>query len=78
LDADVVMIEGGNTFYMDDIRRAQELTVIGLHYVDVGSSGGVWGLVRVYWMMIGGEGAVVERLDPLFATLAQGLGSIEG
>ncbi|KTC58285.1 6-phosphogluconate dehydrogenase [Pseudomonas savastanoi] len=77
LDADDVIIDGGNTFYKDDIRRAQELTEKGLHYVDVGTSGGVWGLERGYCMMIGGEAAVVERLDPLFATLAPGLGSIE-
>ncbi|PHN80057.1 6-phosphogluconate dehydrogenase [Pseudomonas syringae] len=77
LDADDVVIDGGNTFYKDDIRRAQELTEKGLHYVDVGTSGGVWGLERGYCMMIGGEAAVVERLDPLFATLAPGLGSIE-
>ncbi|MDF5831229.1 phosphogluconate dehydrogenase (NAD(+)-dependent, decarboxylating) [Pseudomonas syringae] len=77
LDADDVIIDGGNTFYKDDIRRAQELTEKGLHYVDVGTSGGVWGLERGYCMMIGGEAAVVERLDPMFATLAPGLGSIE-
>ncbi|EGH29260.1 6-phosphogluconate dehydrogenase-like protein, partial [Pseudomonas syringae pv. japonica str. M301072] len=77
LDPDDVIIDGGNTFYKDDIRRAQELTEKGLHYVDVGTSGGVWGLERGYCMMIGGEAAVVERLDPLFATLAPGLGSIE-
>ncbi|WP_157893939.1 phosphogluconate dehydrogenase (NAD(+)-dependent, decarboxylating) [Pseudomonas cerasi] len=77
LDADDVIIDGGNTFYKDDIRRAQELTEKGLQYVDVGTSGGVWGLERGYCMMIGGEAAVVERLDPLFATLAPGLGSIE-
>ncbi|KGS14348.1 6-phosphogluconate dehydrogenase, partial [Pseudomonas coronafaciens] len=77
LDADDVIIDGGNTFYKDDIRRAQELTEKGLHYVDVGTSGGVWGLERGYCMMIGGEDAVVRRLDPLFATLAPGAGSIE-
>ncbi|RMQ47799.1 6-phosphogluconate dehydrogenase-like protein [Pseudomonas cichorii] len=77
LEADDVIIDGGNTFYKDDIRRAQELTEKGLHYIDVGTSGGVWGLERGYCMMIGGESAVVERLDPLFATLAPGLGSIE-
>ncbi|MCF5827249.1 NAD(P)-binding domain-containing protein, partial [Pseudomonas syringae] len=77
LEADDVIIDGGNTFYKDDMRRAQELTAKGLHYVDVGTSGGVWGLERGYCMMIGGEDAIVRRLDPLFATLAPGLGSIE-
>ncbi|GFM81277.1 6-phosphogluconate dehydrogenase [Pseudomonas cichorii] len=77
LEADDVIIDGGNTFYKDDIRRAQELTPKGLHYIDVGTSGGVWGLERGYCMMIGGESAIVERLDPLFATLAPGYGSIE-
>ncbi|RRV10776.1 decarboxylating 6-phosphogluconate dehydrogenase [Pseudomonas sp. v388] len=77
LDADDVIIDGGNTFYKDDIRRGQELSAKGLHYIDVGTSGGVWGLERGYCMMIGGEKAVVERLDPLFATLAPGLGDIE-
>jgi 6-phosphogluconate dehydrogenase len=77
LDPDDVIIDGGNTFYKDDIRRAQELTAKGLHYIDVGTSGGVWGLERGYCMMIGGEASVVERLDPLFATLAPGIGSIE-
>ncbi len=77
LDADDVIIDGGNTFYKDDVRRAQALTAKGLHYVDVGTSGGVWGLERGYCMMIGGEAEVVMRLDPLFATLAPGIGSIE-
>lgn len=77
LDADDVIIDGGNTFYKDDVRRAQALTAKGLHYVDVGTSGGVWGLERGYCMMIGGEGDVVQRLDPLFATLAPGMGSVE-
>ena len=77
LEADDVIIDGGNTFYKDDIRRAKELTEKGLHYIDVGTSGGVWGLERGYCMMIGGESAIVERLDPLFATLAPGYGSIE-
>jgi 6-phosphogluconate dehydrogenase len=77
LDADDVIIDGGNTFYKDDIRRGQELSAKGLHYIDVGTSGGVWGLERGYCMMIGGETAIVERLDPLFATLAPGLGDIE-
>ncbi|MCD5973470.1 phosphogluconate dehydrogenase (NAD(+)-dependent, decarboxylating) [Pseudomonas quasicaspiana] len=77
LDADDVIIDGGNTFYKDDVRRAQALTAKGLHYVDVGTSGGVWGLERGYCMMIGGEDEVVRRLDPLFATLAPGMGSVE-
>jgi 6-phosphogluconate dehydrogenase len=77
LDADDVIIDGGNTFYKDDVRRAQALTAKGLHYVDVGTSGGVWGLERGYCMMIGGEADVVQRLDPLFETLAPGYGSVE-
>ena len=71
------LIDGGNSYYVDDIRRAQELAARGLHYVDVGTSGGVWGLERGYCMMIGGEPEVVQRLDPIFATLAPGAGSIE-
>ena len=70
------VIDGGNTFYKDDIRRAAELHARGLHYVDVGTSGGVWGLERGYCMMIGGERQTVERLDPIFAAMAPGLGSI--
>jgi 6-phosphogluconate dehydrogenase len=73
---DDVIIDGGNTFYKDDIRRAKACTLKGLHYVDVGTSGGVWGLERGYCMMIGGETEVVDRLDPIFACLAPGLGSI--
>ncbi|WNW14220.1 decarboxylating 6-phosphogluconate dehydrogenase [Pseudomonas sp. DTU_2021_1001937_2_SI_NGA_ILE_001] len=76
LEPNDVIIDGGNTFYKDDIRRAQELMLKDLHYVDVGTSGGVWGLERGYCMMIGGEAAIVERLDPLFATLAPGIGDI--
>ena len=76
LEAGDAIIDGGNTFYKDDIRRAAELGKRGLHYVDVGTSGGVWGLERGYCMMIGGEQAVIERLDPLFASLAPGVGSI--
>ncbi|WP_407316384.1 phosphogluconate dehydrogenase (NAD(+)-dependent, decarboxylating) [Pseudomonas sp. nanlin1] len=76
LDADDVIIDGGNTFYKDDIRRAKTLTEQGLHYVDVGTSGGVWGLDRGYCMMIGGESHVVERLDPIFDCLAPGIGDI--
>ncbi|MDH0301006.1 MULTISPECIES: phosphogluconate dehydrogenase (NAD(+)-dependent, decarboxylating) [unclassified Pseudomonas] len=70
------IIDGGNTFYKDDVRRAAELAKRGLHYLDVGTSGGVWGLDRGYCMMIGGEKAVFERLEPLFKTLAPGVGDI--
>lgn len=76
LEPDDVLIDGGNSFYKDDIRRAGELKKRNLHYVDVGTSGGVWGLERGYCMMIGGEQAVIERLDPLLASLAPGVGSI--
>jgi 6-phosphogluconate dehydrogenase len=71
-----ILIDGGNSYYVDDIRRAQELAAKGIHYVDVGTSGGVWGLERGYCMMIGGEQKVVQRLDPIFATLGPGLGDI--
>src|SRR3984893_14025693 len=71
-----ILIDGGNSYYIDDIRRAKELTPKGIHYVDVGTSGGVWGLERGYCMMIGGEGDVVRHLDPIFATLAPGRGDI--
>jgi 6-phosphogluconate dehydrogenase len=71
-----VIIDGGNTFYKDDIRRARELAARQLHYVDVGTSGGVWGLDRGYCMMIGGEREIFERLDPLFDCLAPGMGDI--
>ncbi|MGA0561953.1 phosphogluconate dehydrogenase (NAD(+)-dependent, decarboxylating) [Ancylobacter sp. VNQ12] len=71
-----VVIDGGNSFYKDDIRRAAELREKGIVYVDVGTSGGVWGLERGYCMMIGGEKASVDRLDPIFAALAPGLGDI--
>jgi 6-phosphogluconate dehydrogenase len=70
------VIDGGNTFYRDDIRRAKALAAHGLHYVDCGTSGGVWGLERGYCMMIGGDKAVVDRLDPIFAALAPGAGNI--
>jgi 6-phosphogluconate dehydrogenase len=70
------LIDGGNSYYVDDIRRAKDLAAKGIHYVDVGTSGGVWGLERGYCMMIGGEEAVVQRLDPIFATLAPGIGTI--
>jgi 6-phosphogluconate dehydrogenase len=71
-----ILIDGGNSYYVDDIRRARELAPQQIHYVDVGTSGGVWGLERGYCMMIGGEPAVVQHLDPLFATLAPGVGDI--
>jgi 6-phosphogluconate dehydrogenase len=70
------IIDGGNTFYRDDIRRAKALAPKGITYVDVGTSGGVWGLERGYCMMIGGDAAVVTRLGPIFETLAPGLGAI--
>ena len=67
-----VIIDGGNTFWQDDVRRGAALKAKGLHYLDVGTSGGVWGIDRGYCMMIGGDKAVVDRLDPIFATLAPG------
>jgi 6-phosphogluconate dehydrogenase len=76
LEPDDILIDGGNSYYIDDIRRAKELAPRRIHYVDVGTSGGVWGLKRGYCMMIGGEKPVVERLDPIFATLAPGRGDI--
>jgi 6-phosphogluconate dehydrogenase len=76
LGAGDTVIDGGNSFYKDDIRRAQTLKAKGLHYVDVGTSGGVWGLARGYCMMIGGEKAAVDRLNPIFQTLAPGAGEI--
>ena len=69
-----ILIDGGNSYYVDDIRRATELKAKGIHYVDVGTSGGVWGLERGYCMMIGGETEQVKHLDPIFATLAPGVG----
>ena len=76
LEADDILIDGGNSYYIDDIRRAKELAAKRIHYVDVGTSGGVWGLERGYCMMIGGEPGVVKHLDPIFATLAPGIGDI--
>jgi 6-phosphogluconate dehydrogenase len=76
LDPDDVLIDGGNSYYVDDIRRAKEMAGRGIHYVDVGTSGGVWGLERGYCMMIGGEPSVVAHLDPLFVSLAPGIGDI--
>src|SRR2546423_15195315 len=66
VEKDDILIDGGNSYYVDDIRRAKELTSKGIHYVDVGTSGGVWGLERGYCMMIGGEPDVVAHLDPIF------------
>src|SRR5207253_5665778 len=74
LESGDTIIDGGNSYYIDDIRRARELTSKGIHYVDVGTSGGVWGLERGYCMMIGGEPDVVQHLDPIFTTLAPGRG----
>jgi 6-phosphogluconate dehydrogenase len=71
-----ILIDGGNSYYVDDIRRAKELAPKGIHYIDVGTSGGVWGLERGYCMMIGGEADVVRHLDPIFAALAPGRGDI--
>ena len=76
LDHGDIVIDGGNSYYIDDIRRAEELASKGLHYVDVGTSGGVWGLERGYCQMIGGEKQVVEHLDPIFKSLAPGRGDI--
>ncbi len=76
LEAGDILIDGGNSYYIDDIRRAKDLAPKRIHYVDVGTSGGVWGLERGYCMMIGGENEVVKRLDPIFSTLAPGIGDI--
>jgi 6-phosphogluconate dehydrogenase len=76
LEAGDILIDGGNSYYVDDIKRAKDLAPSKIHYVDVGTSGGVWGLERGYCMMIGGEKNVVEHLDPIFSTLAPGTGNI--
>jgi 6-phosphogluconate dehydrogenase len=76
LEAGDILIDGGNSYYIDDIRRAKELAPQNIHYVDVGTSGGVWGLERGYCMMIGGEVELVKHLDPIFSTLAPGIGDI--
>jgi 6-phosphogluconate dehydrogenase len=76
LDANDIIIDGGNSYYIDDIRRAAELKAKGIHYVDVGTSGGVWGMERGYCQMIGGENAIVQHLDLIFKTLAPGRGAI--
>jgi 6-phosphogluconate dehydrogenase len=76
LAKDDILIDGGNSYYIDDIRRAKELSPKGIHYVDVGTSGGVWGLERGYCEMIGGETSIVQHLDPIFKSLAPGRGDI--
>jgi len=76
LHKDDIVIDGGNSYYIDDIRRAKELSARGIHYVDVGTSGGVWGLERGYCQMIGGEPSIVQHLDPIFKSLAPGRGDI--
>ncbi len=76
LDAGDTLVDGGNSYYIDDIRRANDLTAKHIHYVDVGTSGGVWGLERGYCMMIGGELEVIQHLDAIFSTLAPGMGNI--
>jgi 6-phosphogluconate dehydrogenase len=76
LEGGDILIDGGNSYYVDDIRRAKELTPKGIHYMDVGTSGGVWGLERGYCMMIGGDAEPVKHLDPIFKTLAPGSGDM--
>src|SRR5258708_6082543 len=75
LEAGDILIDGGNSYYVDDLRRAKQLAAQNIHYVDVGTSGGVWGLKRGYCMMIGGEAEVVAHLDPIFSALAPGMGA---
>jgi 6-phosphogluconate dehydrogenase len=77
LDVGDIVIDGGNSYYIDDIRRAKELSGKGIHYCDVGTSGGVWGLERGYCQMIGGENDIVKHLDPIFKTLAPGRGNVD-
>ncbi|HMG35509.1 MAG TPA: NADP-dependent phosphogluconate dehydrogenase, partial [Blastocatellia bacterium] len=77
LSPDDIIIDGGNSYYIDDIRRAGELKSKGIHYVDVGTSGGIWGLDRGYCQMIGGETKIVNHLDPIFKTLAPGRGDVD-
>jgi len=76
LEAGDTIIDGGNSYYIDDIERAKGLRSLGIHYLDVGTSGGIWGLERGYCMMIGGENEIVQRLDPVFAALAPGVGNV--
>ena len=77
LDVGDIVVDGGNSYYIDDIRRAKDLSARGIHYVDVGTSGGVWGLERGYCQMIGGETDIVKHLDPIFKTLAPGRGNVD-
>jgi len=77
MSADDILIDGGNSYYKDDIKRAKHLRSKKLHYIDVGTSGGVWGLERGYCLMIGGENKIVKHLDPVFSTIAPGMGNIE-
>ena len=77
LEKDDILIDGGNSYYIDDIRHAKQLAEKGIHFVDVGTSGGVWGLERGYCMMIGGEDKIVKHLDPIFKTLAPGRGNVD-
>ena len=77
MDSGDIIIDGGNSFYKDDIRRAEDLKKCGIHYVDVGTSGGIWGIDRGYCMMIGGEDEIIKHLDPIFKTLAPGIGAID-
>jgi len=77
LSKDDILIDGGNSYYVDDIRRSKELRESGIHYVDVGTSGGVWGLERGYCMMIGGEDDIVKHIDPILKTIAPGRGNID-
>src|SRR5437868_10985521 len=76
LESGDAILDGGNSYFKDDVRRSQKLKQKGVHYLDVGTSGGVWGLERGYCMMIGGPKEVVERLDPIFKTLAPGKGDV--
>jgi 6-phosphogluconate dehydrogenase len=76
LQAGDIIIDGGNTFYKDDVRRARQLKPKGIHYVDVGTSGGIWGLERGYCLMIGGDKSTVDHLDPIFAAIAPGSGNL--
>jgi 6-phosphogluconate dehydrogenase len=76
LESDDTIIDGGNSYYIDDIERAKGLRSLGIHYLDVGTSGGIWGFERGYCMMIGGEKEIVQRLDPIFAALAPGIGHV--
>ena len=76
LESGDIIIDGGNSYYVDDIERAKGLRSLGIHYLDVGTSGGVWGLERGYCMMIGGDTEIVQRLDPIFAALAPGIGNV--